>query len=119
MEIVCQRSGRTVERLSQLQTNRIPGYIVIRTKYIDDAILAITGSPLPAQFSTLAVSKPQILQVIEVGSGFDSRPWRLEFVEGLQWYEVDHHAIVESKKRILGKHKAALTAKVMCFKSLI
>lgn len=100
------------ERYILDETTRIPSYLVIRTKYIDDAILALTGSGLPNQLETVLGNGYRISQVIAVGSGLDARPWRMDLVEGIQWFEVDSSNMVDSKRKILRECRAALTSKV-------
>lgn len=53
--------------------------------------------PLPSPVPT-----PMHKQVVLLGSGMDSRPWRLELPEGVSWFEVDRADVLAAKTRYEG-----------------
>jgi len=63
--------------------------IAIRTKFIDDLVLD-------------TISNARLATVVGVGSGLDTRPWRLELPADLHWIEVDLPAILDYKDAFMG-----------------
>ncbi len=71
-------------------TQGIYGAQICRTRYIDDAVQA-------------ALSQG-IRQLVILGAGFDTRPYRLAGMEGVKVLEVDLPSVQEDKKKKLKKH---------------
>jgi methyltransferase (TIGR00027 family) len=62
--------------------------IGMRTRFIDDLIMdALASGPLSA--------------VVSLGSGLDTRPWRLDLPAELRWIEVDFAPMLDYKDRLL------------------
>lgn len=61
--------------------------IAIRTKLFDDLILKSVAEGCES--------------VVNIGAGFDSRPYRLPLPERLRWIEADLPALVDEKERLL------------------
>lgn len=53
-------------------------------------------------------SKPR--QVVVLGAGLDTRPWRMALTPGVRWWEVDMPHVVAAKRRQLELLGAALSA---------
>jgi methyltransferase (TIGR00027 family) len=100
-----------VERLARLPgirswvpwfiDRRWPGVrtsVVARTRLIDDAIVKSLGEGFE--------------QLVLLGAGFDSRPYRLRGLERLAVYEVDHPDTQAAKRRALERELGALPAHV-------
>ncbi len=66
------------------------GAQICRTRYIDDAVQA-------------ALSR-RIGQVVILGAGLDTRPYRLSGMEGVKVFEVDLPAVQNDKKKKIQKH---------------
>ncbi|HET9179597.1 MAG TPA: SAM-dependent methyltransferase [Terriglobia bacterium] len=60
----------------------------IRAKFIDDILMD-------------TLRERQIKTVLNLGSGLDTRPWRLELPRTLRWVEVDFPAMMEYKREKL------------------
>lgn len=90
------------------------GPMAIRTKWFDDQLEASLGMPLDSAAAAsqdyLAVPAPGAAprQVVVLGSGMDSRPWRLKLPAGLHWYEVDRADVLQAKEAALGAAGAEL-----------
>jgi methyltransferase (TIGR00027 family) len=41
------------------------------------------------------------LQVVSVGCGVDTRPWRLAFPPGVAWFDIDQLPVIRLKKKLL------------------
>lgn len=114
---VRERESRT-SGPSEVTDNRRPvRQTVMRTKYVDDAVLAATGSTSSThlkfiQADWLEGGNGPVAQVVVLGSGLDSRPWRLEPLDEVSWYEVDQHEVLRTRVAILKSAKAALTPQV-------
>lgn len=39
-----------------------------------------------------------MLQVVLLGSGMDTRPWRLDLPPKVSWFEIDRHDVLKAKK---------------------
>jgi methyltransferase (TIGR00027 family) len=62
--------------------------MAIRTRFLDDLLLeALQSHPITA--------------VLSVGSGLDTRPWRLDLDQNLRWIEVDFADILDYKDRLM------------------
>jgi O-methyltransferase involved in polyketide biosynthesis len=101
------------------------GMMAIRTKWFDDQLEAALGMPstvnstttdyiyrpnlssLPPPPSSSKPSSPtssrSLLprQVVVLGAGMDTRPWRLHLPSSLSWFEVDNADVLETKRTIL------------------
>jgi methyltransferase (TIGR00027 family) len=49
-------------------------------------------------------------QVVVLGAGMDSRPWRLKLPAGLAWFEVDQAPVLAAKQRALQQAGAQISA---------
>jgi methyltransferase (TIGR00027 family) len=43
------------------------------------------------------------LQVVSVGCGVDTRPWRLSFPPGVAWFDVDQQPVINLKRKLLAE----------------
>jgi O-methyltransferase involved in polyketide biosynthesis len=43
------------------------------------------------------------LQVVSVGCGVDTRPWRLAFPPGVAWFDVDQQPVIDLKAKLLAE----------------
>jgi methyltransferase (TIGR00027 family) len=68
-------------------------YFVIRTRFLDDALLA-------------AVRASSFTQVVVLAAGLDTRAFRLGWPEGLVLFEVDRHDVFNHKETVLKRLKA-------------
>jgi len=50
-----------------------------------------------------AVQKNNIKQVVNLGCGLDTKPYRINFPSGVTFYEIDVSAVIEYKKKILNE----------------
>jgi O-methyltransferase involved in polyketide biosynthesis len=62
--------------------------MAIRTRFLDDLLLE-------------ALKSHSIAAVLSVGSGLDTRPWRLNLDKNLRWIEVDFADILDYKDRLM------------------
>ena len=88
VQFACIRNY-TIKR-SDAIAQGIYGAQICRTRYIDDAVQA-------------ALSQG-IRQLVILGAGFDTRPYRLPGIEHVQVLEVDLPSVQEDKKKKLEKH---------------
>jgi O-methyltransferase involved in polyketide biosynthesis len=51
-----------------------------------------------------------MLQVVLLGSGMDTRPWRLDLPPGIAWFEVDRHDVLAAKRAELSRSGVQFTA---------
>lgn len=70
--------------------------IAVRTYLFDKAILGLLGGQPDGQ---------NIEIVVNLASGFDSRPYRLELPPSLLWVEIDLPEIVDSKRQMMSSEK--------------
>lgn len=87
----------------------------IRVRYFDDAILEALGAKHAASFSPPwdatphdAAPRATPQQVVMLGAGMDSRPWRLPLPPGVRWFEIDRVDVLNAKCKALAKAGAAL-----------
>eukprot|EP00210_Caulerpa_lentillifera_P000748 g723.t2 len=90
-------------------------YTIIRTRFFDDGLVAMltTSKELLPLFIKLreAVHSNEVercQQVVEVGSGFDSRPWRLP-ISSVRWFEVDSKELLKNKIHLLQSANASFS----------
>ncbi|KAL4447525.1 hypothetical protein ABPG75_004744 [Micractinium tetrahymenae] len=69
-----------------------------RVWWFDRQLLAALASPAAPR------------QVVLLGAGMDSRPWRMPLLPGVRWLEVDVPGVVAAKRRRLDQLGAALEA---------
>jgi methyltransferase (TIGR00027 family) len=62
-------------------------FIPVRVRWFDDAILAEVSTG--------------VRQVVLLGAGFDTRPYRLDLPPDLDWYELDRPEILAGKESVL------------------
>jgi O-methyltransferase involved in polyketide biosynthesis len=94
------------------------GRIAVRTRWFDDQLEESLG--MPRTFSpsnqarhivTTLVSgadgKMHIpTQVVELGAGLSTRPWRLHLPAVLKWFDVDRQDVIDVRENLLIKHGA-------------
>lgn len=81
------------ELLSRYDGTAVAEYVALRTRFVDDAILAI-------------LAREPIEQVVLVASGMDTRAYRLEWPAGATLYEVDHVDLFTFKNQALQAYSA-------------
>lgn len=64
----------------------------IRSRFLDELVMD-------------AITVRKVSTVLSLGSGLDSRPWRLELPEGVRWIEVDFPAMLDYKAAIMAQHQ--------------
>lgn len=95
------------------------GRIAVRTRWFDDQLEECLGMPQTFTSSlnppthtvhTLATSADGKLhlptQVVELGAGLSSRPWRLHLPAVLKWYDVDRQDVIDTREALLLQHGA-------------
>ncbi len=84
----------------------IYGMQICRTRYFDDAVLAALPSRTPSRADALAgrTAAGGIDQLVILGAGLDTRPYRLPGIEGVKTFEVDLPAVQEDKKKKIQKY---------------
>jgi O-methyltransferase involved in polyketide biosynthesis len=95
------------------------GAMAVRTRWFDDQLEACLGMPLGAAAAAAAAGDYIVAapppgraprQVVVLGAGMDSRPWRLKLPAGLAWFEVDRADVLAAKQAALGAAGAELGA---------
>lgn len=82
-------AAEEIARLSGLSwPTDAPSMFALRTRYFDDAVLD-------------AVSEDGVRQVVALGSGMDTRAYRLHWPDGTQLFEVDRPEAFDHKEPIL------------------
>jgi methyltransferase (TIGR00027 family) len=79
-------------------TKGIYGAQICRTRYIDDAVKAALAQGID--------------QIVILGAGLDTRPYRLQGIEHVKVYEVDLPAVQADKKRKIEQHFGRLPGHV-------
>jgi O-methyltransferase involved in polyketide biosynthesis len=84
------------------------GRIAVRTKWFDDQLEASLGMPSSAGMSHVAYTVGDRLpvQVVELGAGLSTRPWRLHLPATVHWFDVDRQDVLDAKEILLEKHGA-------------
>lgn len=90
------------------------GRIIMRTLFFDDAVktsCSPAAPPPPVMFRelALAIGSESAAQVVLLGSGMDSRPWRLEGVSNANWFEVDRADVLRVKASVLSRAGASFS----------
>lgn len=87
--LALQLSGEKGKRIAQQASDsKYAGWtVVVRTCVIDKMILNMT--------------ERGVQQVLNLGAGLDTRPYRMTLPESLQWIEVDHPHVIQYKKQVL------------------
>jgi methyltransferase (TIGR00027 family) len=76
-------------RIEPIRRRLLPsGAVIARTAILDNGV-------------TRAVADDKITTVVNLGAGLDTRPYRLELPERLQWIEVDLPGILKYKESVL------------------
>ena len=85
-ELFAEDRGR---RLAPIRRRLLPsGAVIARTAVLDNEV-------------EHAIAEDKIETVVNLGAGFDTRPYRLELPEDLQWIEVDLPGILQYKEGVL------------------
>lgn len=92
-----RRMRNWVIGLSEKSDPGIWGGLLCRKRYIDDKLVA---------------SRNKIEQMVNLGAGFDTRPYRLAAISGLPVWEVDQRENIEAKEKRLRKALATIPANV-------
>jgi methyltransferase (TIGR00027 family) len=77
-------------------------YLSIRTRFLDDRLLA-------------AVSDPSIAQTVVLAAGMDTRAFRLNWPAGMTVYEIDRDDVFDHKEEVLGR----LAARPTCERRIV
>lgn len=85
------------ELLERYRGSAVVPFVLVRTKYLDDAIVEV-------------VRDQGIRQVVMVAAGMDMRPVRLTWPDGVTIYELDRPALLETKAALLGEELAGGTS---------
>ena len=100
---------------------RTVSYTITRTKFFDDAILVVLGDQEHggnAMFDDIhdvvSATECYCQQVVNVGAGFDSRPWRLP-LGATRWFEVDLKKVITEKQRRLDLAGASTSLQVRSY----
>lgn len=88
------------DRLSDMQGPGKHLRVPARTRIIDDKLSSIVQS----------LSGQGKLQVVSLGAGMDTRPWRLELSGDVSWFDVDQPTTVSLKQKLLADAKVATTS---------
>ncbi|KAL6769918.1 hypothetical protein ACKKBG_A32875 [Auxenochlorella protothecoides x Auxenochlorella symbiontica] len=75
------------------------GPMALRTWWFDQRLLTLLES---------GKQGPGPRQVVVLGAGMDTRPWRLQLPLGVSWYEVDRSDVLAAKRHALKKNGAGL-----------
>jgi methyltransferase (TIGR00027 family) len=76
-------------------TPGLMGAILCRNRYIDDVLLSSI--------------KDEFQAVVNLGAGFDSRAFRIQGIQDLKVYEVDHPLVLEEKKDRIRKSRMTIS----------
>ncbi|DBA91010.1 TPA: hypothetical protein ACH3X2_004215 [Trebouxia sp. C0005] len=86
------QSGPGVRKQSDSKRQYCVTRFALRTKLIDDQILAALSD------SKVSESQPEaVRQVVVLGAGMDTRAWRMDLPEGVKWFEIDMKDVVAAK----------------------
>jgi len=80
--------GRAAMAASERATGGENQFLPVRTRFVDDALLA-------------ALADPGTTQVVMLGAGLDTRPYRLPVPAGVDWYELDRPEPLAHKASVL------------------
>jgi methyltransferase (TIGR00027 family) len=84
------RSAGLADAILACRERELPGVIgslLCRTRYMDDVLREAAWDGVD--------------QVVILGAGFDTRPYRMAELEGVPVFEVDHPAVQEAKRQAL------------------
>jgi methyltransferase (TIGR00027 family) len=81
--------------------------VAARVWWFDQQLASALGSP-----ASNPACHPR--QVVVLGAGYDSRPWRLPLPSGVRWYELDLPGVVEAKRKLLDQLGAGLAPGQPC-----
>lgn len=95
------------------------GRIAVRTRWFDDQLEECLGMPRTLRsfsktadhiVSTMSSGSDGKMhfptQVVELGAGLSTRPWRLHLPAVLKWYDVDKQDVIDVKENLLLQHGA-------------
>lgn len=94
------------------------GRIAVRTRWFDDQLEECLGMPRtfsPSEdarhiVTTLVPGADEKMhlptQVVELGAGLSTRPWRLHLPAVLKWFDVDRQDVIDMRENLLIKHGA-------------
>lgn len=85
---LCGDVGRAAMAASEEASGGENKFLPVRTRFVDDAILA-------------ALADPGTAQVVMLGAGLDTRPYRLPVPPGTDWYELDRPDPLAHKAAVL------------------
>jgi len=69
--------------------------IVVRTKYFDDWL------------ETALNEDPDLMQLVILGAGMDTRAYRMKCLKNVVVFELDHHEVLKVKQSLLKSHRAS------------
>uniref|UniRef100_A0A383VJH4 S-adenosyl-L-methionine-dependent methyltransferase n=1 Tax=Tetradesmus obliquus TaxID=3088 RepID=A0A383VJH4_TETOB len=112
-----QEEPQQCEPTQQAEQRQVPR-LIMRTCFFDDAALAAVGAPpqravrclQPLLQHVAEHGLPSCKQVVLLGSGMDTRPWRLALPPGIAWFEVDRHDVLAAKRAELSRSGVKFTA---------
>ena len=84
--------------LEKYKGGGVQEFVIIRTRYFDDAIQA-------------ALDHDQFRQIVFIAAGMDTRAFRLNWPDGAVLYEIDHEGLLEEKQKRLSKLGASPNVK--------
>lgn len=79
-----------------------PELVAVRTHFFDERVLE-------------AVEHDNVTAVLDLGAGFDARPYRLSLPAGLSWIEVDSPEIIRAKSLAFAGEKASCAVERFAF----
>jgi O-methyltransferase involved in polyketide biosynthesis len=97
--------------------------LAVRTRWFDDQLEECLGMPesyrssphrdhivatagTSASKSSSANTQRLPCQVVELGAGLSTRPWRLHLPASLKWFDVDRQDVIDVKEDLLMEHGA-------------
>jgi len=73
---------------ARLPADPLSAYVPLRHRFIDDVVETALDAG--------------VAQVVLLGTGYDTRPWRLGTSRaGIRWFEIDHPATLRQRERLL------------------
>ena len=78
--------GVTMMAASERAAGGENAYIPVRVRWFDDLVVT---------------TAPEVRQVVVLGAGLDTRPYRLDLPAGLDWYELDRPDVFAAKQEVL------------------
>lgn len=100
--------GEAGQHLQEFQRRFCFSNVAVRVWWFDQQLLAALSAAAPAPTGSSQPQPPR--QVVVLGAGFDSRPWRMDLPPGVTWYEVDQSEVVAAKQEQLTQLGAGFKA---------